>query len=538
MDRLLILTWTDRTLAGLIGLVVCGSVFSRGGAAWWWRPAFAAAIIVIALLTTTRCWIGGRVLVMRGAATFFAAFALALGAVQLAPAPAPIARLLSPAARRLHDTGARLELIKLEDPAAESPHFTASRSPATLDRSATLRKLVGGALCLLLAGAVARYVDRLQHLLMIWGFLITPFLITTLIVAVLLGGDRGGGGAAESSRLLATGSEMSETPGWTLWIASKPTSAEGSTETPWLVPVADREFGSGVLAAGPGGYLALASFGFPLALALVLDSFSPRGGRGGPLARLIDSSRGGLVMLVSFICLLAAILIGILAGPIACAPIVIGAAIATIPGGFASGSRRLGIGVFMAASAAIAAGLAIGWSFGKPPSRGLFASPDDTRRVVALWRDSTAILGDFLPTGVGVGGFPQVISLYKSDPLTPSTASSAVLQWGVETGLPGILLLLAFACSTVIAVPPAIRIVGRSDRCLAYGLIGAGTGLALFSIIHFSVEVAPVAIGASVLLGVWSRWSSGGSDIFSPLDYADIGADRAEPGRSSRLVQQ
>ena len=63
-------------------------------------------------------------------------------------------------------------------------------------------------------------------------------------------------------------------------------------------------------------------------------------------------------------------------------------------------------------------------------------------------------------------------------------------------------------------LPGAVRRVGTADRSLVFGLIGAAAGFSLYSAVHWTVELAAVAVAASALGGTWNRWLAGGTDLF------------------------
>ena len=63
-----------------------------------------------------------------------------------------------------------LPSVQLGDPAQ-------IRSPATLDRAATLRWLIGALACLGIFWAVSHFADRLKRLYLVWGCVLAAFLI-------------------------------------------------------------------------------------------------------------------------------------------------------------------------------------------------------------------------------------------------------------------------------------------------------------------------------------------------------------------------
>ena len=75
-------------------------------------------------------------------------------------------------------------------------------------------------------------------------------------------------------------------------------------------------------------------------------------------------------------------------------------------------------------------------------------------------------------------------------------------------------MLAAAAMWCVVRLPASLKQVGRADRSLAYGLIGAALSFSLWCVVHWTVELPAIAISASALGGTWNRWLTGGTDLF------------------------
>ena len=116
--------------------------------------------------------------------------------------------------------------------------------------------------------------------------------------------------------------------------------------------------------------------------------------------------------------------------------------------------------------------------------------------------------------GTGLGTFPSVYPFYKTRDDSPTTAMSSLLQWWIESGFVGLGLLAVGALWCLARLPGAVRGVGSADRSLAYGLIGTAAGFTLFSAVHWTVELASVALAASAVGGACNRWLAGGTDLF------------------------
>jgi hypothetical protein len=63
-------------------------------------------------------------------------------------------------------------------------------------------------------------------------------------------------------------------------------------------------------------------------------------------------------------------------------------------------------------------------------------------------------------------------------------------------------------------LPGAFFRVGSADRALAAGMVGAVACFALISTIHWTVDLAAVALAASAVAGTCNRWLAGGTDLF------------------------
>ena len=80
------------------------------------------------------------------------------------------------AGQAVYSRGVLPALVHAADPAQELPEPAPVRSPATLDRSATLRWLAGGLACLALFWGVSQFADRLGRLYLVWGAIIAGVL--------------------------------------------------------------------------------------------------------------------------------------------------------------------------------------------------------------------------------------------------------------------------------------------------------------------------------------------------------------------------
>jgi O-antigen ligase len=112
-----------------------------------------------------------------------------------------------------------------------------------------------------------------------------------------------------------------------------------------------------------------------------------------------------------------------------------------------------------------------------------------------------------------MGSFATVHPYYKHRDEARTTALSSVIQWWAEAGLAGLAIVGTTVLWGLIRLPGAIRRVGSADRALAFALVGAIACFAMFSAVHWTVELTAVALAASAVLGTCNRWLAGGTDL-------------------------
>jgi O-antigen ligase len=305
--------------------------------------------------------------------------------------------------------------------------------------------------------------------------------------------------------------DVLESPGTTV-LRSAGEPVAGHLALALAIP--ERSFLIGSQMGGPGAYLALGAIALPLALALTLQLIAPRGSRESLSARLASSGHTSLVALLSVMILASALVIGMIAGPLFSLPYAFALMLAGLPSARSSGLRWTAAGLTFLCLATMGGGVALGEFWAASTTYPAPVEPLDARATARIWSDSLPIVRDFPLMGTGLGTFASVYPYYKTRDASATTASSSLLQWWVETGAVGMILLAAAGLWIVWRLPGAIRRVGTADRALAFGLIGAASGFTLYSVVHWTVELASVALAASAVAGTLNRWLAGGTDLF------------------------
>jgi O-antigen ligase len=513
-DRLLILT--DRLLAVVLATLVVGTTLAFGGAVWWARPAVAILIVLFGLGWLVRAWLEGACRVTKSPLVLAGLFGLMLALVQLAPLPGPVAGWLSSRSRAIHTGGLFTDRV---DASIERPEPVGGASPVSVDRSATLRWLVGASACLALFWGVGQFTDRLRHLLVVWGSVVAAFFANTTFAIVQLLSESGGlygflhpGSAGPNAPSL---DNLLTAPNSTV-LRLVSLSAEAGPHASWAVARPAESFLVGSLMGGPGAYLALGALGLPLGLGLTLHILAPRGSREDLWMRLSHSGSLGLVALLSGLVLLSAGLIGLLAGPWLSVPFVIGLCLVGLPVAWPSGLRWTAVGLTGASVVAVGLGVLVGaaWNDGLGIAGPLAARIEFAGSSPRVWGDAARVARDFPVCGSGLGSFAAIEPYYKTLDRAHTTAQSSLLQWLAEAGVVGLLLFLLGAAWCGRRLPAAIARVGTADRTLAFSLLGTVACFGVFSALHWTVELMAVALAASAVGGTLDRWLAGGTDLF------------------------
>jgi hypothetical protein len=515
-----ILVATDRVQGALLVVLVLGSAVCFGGAVWWFPPAVAGLAFLLVATKLVQLLLVGRMPLLKSPLSLLGLLGLSLGVIQSAPLPARVARQVSPIAQEIYATGAWSSLVQADDPEAERPPAAPVRSPATLDRAATLRWLVGAAVCLAVFWTVSHYVDRRGRLYWVWGSVVAGFALNVAFLVVQLSGQAEGWfGVLLPERRPSWGPSLddllgSPTPSALrrLEVARPVTGTGPGLELIAAVP--DRPYVFGTMVGGPGALLAMGSMALPMALAIVLHVLAPRGSRERLGERLGHAGQGGLAVLLVSVLVPGAFLAGMTAGPWLCLPLAGAMAIVGLPGARGTGGRWSAIGLTILAMMALGLGAATVWAWplivgGQPP-----VAPVSWEAARLAWAEGLAIVRDFPWLGSGFGSFATIQAYYKTQDSPAGFAPGSLLRCGAEAGLAGLSLLALGVLWSLARLPGCLRRVGSADRSLALGLIGALAGLGLWSALHWTVELPAVAIAASALGGTWNRWIAGGTDLF------------------------
>jgi hypothetical protein len=515
--RATILMATDRLLAATIAVLLVGSAVCFGGAVWWYRPAAVFLAFLLAGGKLLQCLVAGRLPFLKSPLLLLGLLALSLGVVQLVPLPQNVARRLSPGAHEIYACGVMPGLVRSDLPSVPQIEEAHVRSPATLDRSATLRWLFAASVCLGVFWVVSHFVDRRSRLFLVWGSLVAAFFVNAALGVVQVAGQADGMyGYLQPGRSpvwAPSSCDLLETPSSAVLRRLGPAPEAASREpleTVALVP--EREFQFGTMLGGAGSFLALGSLALPLALAVLLYVVSPRGSRENLASRLSHSGQGSLVVLLAVMLVASSFLIGFLAGPLFCIPFGVAIAAVGLPSAAVGRWWSLGLSSLLAVCLGLGVALSAAWPalFGGPPP----VSPVSWEASRLVWGESLTILESFPIVGTGFGSFGSMHPYAKSHDSSSTTAMSSLLQWAVESGAVGICLVAVAGLWSLCRLPSCLARVGAADRPLAYGSIGAVLGFGLWSTVHWTIDLPAVAVAASALFGTWNRWLAGGTDLF------------------------
>lgn len=133
------------------------------------------------------------------------------------------------------------------------------------------------------------------------------------------------------------------------------------------------------------------------------------------------------------------------------------------------------------------------------------------------WENTWLALREALPLGTGLGTFTLVYPTYEPlDQVRPDVVNHAhndVLEWVMEAGLPGALLLLAVLAFVALAVAQARkRANGRRERLVPI-VAGAATVMTLAaSMLDYPVRMHAIAVTLALLVGMLLQVRSSAED--------------------------
>lgn len=508
--------YVDHVVTGLLATLVCGALLAFGGAVWWAGPAIAGLAVLLVVCVLARFLLSGQGRVVASPAVVLGVAGMALAVLQLAPLPGAISGKLAPRARQVHALGVMPSLVMADDPQAAVPAVGHLRTPATVDRSATVRWLLRAACCLAVLVVVMNHVDRIGRTVVVLGAVVAAFFLATTIGLVQwLSG-------AEDLFQVVRPSATSWAPTMEDWLAGVPgstslRSVEGVTQVDeaWALARVSRAQSVGSLVGGPGGYLALSAMALPLALGLLMHVLNPRSNRERIVDRLRTSEHGGPAVILFSLLLLGAYLTGLLGGAWVLGPIFLGVLLAGLPT-LGTGLRVAGLGftllVVLAGGGGAWTRVAVEGAQRGPMVESVL--PAVTEGDAEAWGEAARVARSFPILGAGMGSYPMVEPYFKKRDMSATSAGSSILQWWAEAGLTGAVLLGVGLLAILARLPRALGRVNRVDRPLAFGLLGAMAGFMAYSAVQWSVELLAIAVAASALLGVCERWLCGGTDLF------------------------
>lgn len=148
-----------------------------------------------------------------------------------------------------------------------------------------------------------------------------------------------------------------------------------------------------------------------------------------------------------------------------------------------------------------------------------------SRRQIAA--TSLALAGEFAPLGSGLGTFPKLYQL-KEDPNTVDQfyvnhAHNDYLEVAVETGLPGLLLILAFLLWWGMSVWRMLR-SPASDHFASAGAV-ASAAILMHSMVDYPLRSAAISavFAMSLVLILQSRRSSHSESDLRPVRHLTVG---------------
>lgn len=496
----------ERVQGALLLGVMLGSILAFNGQVWWYAPLIASATLLLCLTWIVRGLILGEAHLLKTPLAACGLLAIALGVAQLVPWPA---RWLPSSTARVAGFGEeRAQTL-------ESSTEHGDRLVISVDRSATLRWVFGALACWVVFVVSGDYVDRVSRLRALIGSLAVGIGVCTLFGWVQLVGQAdapyGVFDPARGAWWAPNAFDHLSGPHIARWreVARAQVGAPA-----WLMPEREPVFAPGPCVSGPGAYLALAALALPLLLGVVLHALAPRGSREPLSLRL--RSQGGAAWVLLAVCVLAAAsaLSGYLGGAILAGTIGAGLILVGLGASIGTQTTRAGLGLMMLCAGSLAVGCGLGDWLGRPAGAPWLSDRTSQANLFDLWKHGMEVGLQYAVLGVGMNAFNAIVPQIKGVDAANSTAGSSVLQWAVEGGLVSLALLVAVFVWIAWRLPAAWKRVGGADRALPAGLMGSLFAFALFSSIHWSIQLMVVALVAAGVAGVANRWLAGATDLF------------------------
>ncbi len=144
----------------------------------------------------------------------------------------------------------------------------------------------------------------------------------------------------------------------------------------------------------------------------------------------------------------------------------------------------------------------------------------------AMWRLTLQAIGDFGTAGAGFGSFPQLFHLFENPERVSAVfanhAHNDLLEFVLEAGLPGVLVLVAFLIWFVVRVV-SVWLVDRQRDPLAQGASIAALIVLLHSLVDYPLRTGAIAALFGLCLALLARDPAGRA--------ADEAPAAAQPGR-------
>lgn len=185
---------------------------------------------------------------------------------------------------------------------------------------------------------------------------------------------------------------------------------------------------------------------------------------------------------------------------------------------------RTAVGKAALAGTAVASLVALAVLFASPVNRGAASSVSSRQEILA---NGATLVGEYGLVGTGVGTFEQVYRMTERpdrvDPFYVNHAHNDYLELAVETGLPGVLLMLLFLAWWGRAVAEMLRSPAADQ--FAYAGAIASAALLLHSAVDYPLRTAAMStvFAMSLVLIVQSRRTARSDTDIRPARHLVVG---------------